>query len=118
MPRYNFLDEAGLKKYHQLAGYSTIPIAAVTNYTFGKLNTDTGGVLTGSTYDLYYTSDFIELPVDVKYTVSSSAKIPNVQPGIICYYDRDNEFISYDNFVDSISFTLKYKIKNRYLESV
>ena len=41
MPRYNFLDEAGLKKYHQLAGYSEIPITAITNYTFGKLNTDT-----------------------------------------------------------------------------
>ena len=45
MPRYNFLDEAGLKKYHQLAGYSTIPITAITNYTFGVLDINTGAVM-------------------------------------------------------------------------
>lgn len=101
MPRYNFLDEAGLKKYHQLAGYSTIPITAVTNYTFGKLNT-TNGSIDYSNYS-YKVTDYIELRNDRKYTILYP--LPAVT-NIICYYDNNNNFLSGRTFTTKITFSL------------
>ena len=101
MPRYNFLDEAGLKKYHQLAGHSTIPITAVTNYTFGKLNT-TNGSIDYSNYS-YKVTDYIELRNDRKYTILYP--LPAVT-NIICYYDNNNNFLSGRTFTTKITFSL------------
>ena len=101
MPRYNFLDETGLKKYHQLAGYSTIPITAVTNYTFGKLNT-TNGSIDYSNYS-YKVTDYIELRNDRKYTILYP--LPAVT-NIICYYDNNNNFLSGRTFTTKITFSL------------
>ena len=111
MPRYNFLDEAGLKKYHQLAGYSEIPIADITSSVVGKLDGETGEVHTGSTFNLYYTSDYIELPINMRFVVAASVKLPNLQPCIICYYNEDDRVVSYDTFTNPISFMLKDKIR-------
>ena len=101
MPRYNFLDEAGLKKYHQLAGYSTIPITAVTNYTYGKLNT-TNGSADYSDHS-YKVTDYIELRNDRKYTILYP--LPAVK-NIICYYDNNNNFLSGRTFTTKITFAL------------
>lgn len=112
MPRYNFLDEAGLKQYHKLAGYSEIPIADIVSYVVGKLDGETGEVHTGPAFNLYYTSDYIELPINMRFVVASGDKLPDFQPCIICYYNEDDEIVSYDTFTDPISFTLKDKIKD------
>lgn len=102
MPRYNFLDEAGLKQYHKLAGYSTIPITAITNYTFGELNINTGAVSSSSSRKV---TDYITLPSDRKYTIVC----PTNERSIICFYDKNNNFVSSSSFVTSVTFTLSDK---------
>ena len=94
MPRYNFLDEAGLKKYHQLAGYSEIPI---TDYKAGSLNTENGNVISNASKRV---TDYIELPIYYKYSAVVKGS------GIICYYSSSGEFIKAETFTDSVSFTL------------
>lgn len=94
MPRYNFLDEAGLKKYHQLAGYSEIPI---TDYKAGSLNTENGNVISNASKRV---TDYIELPIYYKYSAVVKGS------GIICYYSSSGEFIEAKTFTDSVSFTL------------
>ena len=99
MPRYNFLDEAGLKKYHQLAGYSEIPI---TDYKAGSLNTENGNVISNASKRV---TDYIELPIYYKYSAVVKGS------GIICYYSSSGEFIKAETFTDSVSFTLNNIIK-------
>lgn len=105
MPRYNFLDEAGLKKYHQLTGYSTIPMTAITNYTSGELNFGSGAVISSTSYRV---TDHITLSSDKKYTILN----PSASRSVICYYESDNTFVFGEEFGDKISFTLKDKAKN------
>lgn len=94
MPRYNFLDEAGLKQYHKLAGYSEIPI---TDYKSGSLNTENGNVIFNASKRV---TDYIELPIYYKYSAVVKGS------GIICYYSSSGEFIEAKTFTDSVSFTL------------
>lgn len=94
-----YLDFEGLKKYHELAGYSEIPI---TNYTTGSLDSKTGNVVSNGRKRV---TDYIELPIYRKYTAVVDGN------GIICYYDRSDEFIGAETFTGSISFTLKDKTK-------
>lgn len=105
MPRYNFLDEAGLKKYHQLAGHSTIPITAVTNCTFGELDFESGAVISSTSYRV---TNHITLSPDKKYTILN----PSASRSVICYYESDNTFVFGEEFGGKISFTLKDKSKN------
>lgn len=104
MSRYNFLDEKGLATYHQLAGYSEIPI---DNYSRGVLNSSTGEVVTsGSAPRLSVVTDYIELPVHRKYSVTITGS-----GGLICFYTANNKFISSQSFDKSVSFTLNNKTK-------
>ena len=105
MPRYNFLDEAGLKEYHKLAGYSSIPITAITNYTSGVLDLGTG-VVTSSTS--YMVTDYIVLQSNKKYTILNLS----TSRSVICYYKADNTFVFGEVFDSKISFTLQDKTKN------
>lgn len=99
MPRYNFLDEAGLKQYHKLAGYSTIPIAAITNYTSGILNINNGTVSSSSSHKV---TDYITLSSDRKYTIVCPTNARN----IICFYDKNNNFVSSTTFVTRVTVAL------------
>lgn len=86
MPRYNFLDEAGLKKYHQLAGYSEIPL----EYTSGKkLNTSNGEAVADTSGLGHCVTDYIGLPVDAPYYLKTAAS-----SSAICFYDENNNFLS------------------------
>lgn len=86
MPRYNFLDEAGLKQYHKLAGYSEIPL----EYTSGKkLNTSNGEAVTDTSGLEYCVTDYIGLPVDAPYYLKTAAS-----SSAICFYDENNNFLS------------------------
>lgn len=105
MPRYNFLDEAGLKQYHKLAGYSSIPITAITNYTSGDLDLGTG-VVTPSTS--YMVTDYIVLQQNKKYAILNLS----TSRSVICYYKADNTFVFGEVFDSKISFTLQDKTKN------
>lgn len=105
MPRYNFLDEAGLKQYHKLAGYSSIPITAITNYTSGVLDLGTG-VVTPSTS--YMVTDYIVLQQNKKYAILNLS----TSRSVICYYKADNTFVFGEVFDSKISFTLQDKTKN------
>ena len=99
MPSYNFLDEAGLKQYHKLAGYSTIPIAAITNYTSGILNINNGTVSSSSSHKV---TDYITLSSDRKYTIVCPTNARN----IICFYDKNNNFVSSTTFVTRVTVAL------------
>lgn len=86
MPRYNFLDEAGLKKYHQLAGYSEIPL----EYTmYKKLDTSNGKVVDDPSSSRYCVTDYIKLPTALPYCLKISGGSRT-----ICFYDENNNFLS------------------------
>lgn len=106
MPRYNFLDEAGLKQYHKLAGYSEMPITDITTPWTGKLNTD--GSIDYSNLS-YKVTDYIELRKDIKFIILYPAM---GSTNIICYYDDNGNFLSRETFIKSISFVLNDKISN------
>lgn len=99
MARYSFLDNKGLATYHQLSGYSEIP---VDEYSSGTLNPSTGAVDTSpSVMSTKVVTDFIELPVHRKYSVTIAGG-----DGIICFYAANNTFISSQSFSKSVSFVL------------
>lgn len=105
MPRYNFLDEAGLKRYHKLAGYSSIPITAITNYTSGDLDLGTGVVTPSTSHKV---TDYIVLQQNKKYAILNLS----TSRSVICYYKADNTFVFGEVFDSKISFTLQDKTKN------
>lgn len=86
MPRYNFLDEAGLKQYHKLAGYSEIPL----EYTmYKKLDTSNGKVVDDPSNLRYCVTDYIKLPIALPYCLKISGGSRT-----ICFYDENNNFLS------------------------
>ena len=99
MTNYNFLDRAGLKKYHDISGYSEIPIR---KFKHGTLNVGTGVVEGTSNSD--GVSDYLELPVDEKYSIKVNGA------GTICYY-CGSDFISGESFNGSVQFKLSAKHK-------
>ena len=105
MSRYNFLDSKGLAKYHQLSGYSRVPI---DNYSRGTLNPSTGEVVaSGGGTTTSVVTDYIELPVYRKYSVDITGS-----GGCICFYSANDEFVSSKTFDNSVSFVLNDKIKD------
>lgn len=99
MARYSFLDNKGLATYHQLSGYSEIP---VDEYSSGTLNPSNGADDTSpSAMSTKVVTGFIELPVHRKYSVTIAGG-----DGIICFYAANNTFISSQSFSKSVSFVL------------
>lgn len=81
-----YLDFEGLKTYHELAGYSEIPL----EYTSGsKLNAATGEVEYAGGAIVYCVTDYVELPVDSPYYLMTAAG-----SSTICFYDENNNFLS------------------------
>ena len=98
-----YLDFEGLKTYHELAGYSEIPI---TGYTKDKyLNKDDG--TEGSRLNARVT-DYIKLPSDAKCTIASTPRA-NGDQNVICFYDKDGIYTTGEEFREYVTFKLSEK---------
>lgn len=86
MPRYNFLDEAGLKQYHKLAGYSEIQLEYTPDK---KLDTSNGKVVDYPSGLRSCVTDYIKLPMMLPYCLKISGGSRT-----ICFYDENNNFLS------------------------
>lgn len=102
MAKYQYLDSDGLKKYHEVSGYSSLPL----EYHSGKLNADSGAEEAAGDPGLTgvedYVTDLIELDNTRTYTAVVAAAEGN---GVICYYS-DGTFFSSATFTGSVSFKL------------